>query len=89
MGQTQQKFHLRANGHRACFVKGDSDTIEKSALALHASEKHDTDFNMGIFKFVLIDSVRGSELNRREARAINELKTDIKGLNRMKVQKSS
>ena len=39
--------------------------------------------------FVLIDSVRGSELNRREARAINELKTDIKGLNRMKVQKSS
>ena len=89
VGQTQQRFHQRVNGHRACFIEGDPITIEKSALALHASEKHNSDFSLSIFKFVLIDSVNGTDLNRREARAINELKTDIKGLNRMKVQKCS
>ena len=88
VGQTQQRFHLRANGHRSCFVADDPETIEKSALALHASEKHPDNFTMKIFNFVLLDSVQGSELNRREARAINELRTNVMGLNRMKVQKS-
>lgn len=89
VGQTQQKFHQRANGHRACFVANDPDTIEKSALALHAKERHPDQFNMGIFRFAIVDSVQGGTLNRREARAIHELRTNVMGLNRMYIQKGS
>ena len=89
VGQTQQKFHQRANGHRACFVDDDPDTIEKSALALHAKEKHPDQFNMRIFRFAIVDSVQGGALNKREARAINEYRTNVMGLNRMYIQKGS
>ena len=88
VGQTQQGFHQIANGHRSCFVADDPDpeTIEKSALTLHAKDKHSDNFSMSIFDFVLLDSVQGSELNKGEARATNELKTNVMDLNRMKIQ---
>ena len=37
VGQTQQRFHQRANGHWSCFVADEPDTIDKSVLALHHS----------------------------------------------------
>ena len=87
MGQTQQRLHQRINGHRACFVKDDLDTIEKSALALHAHEVHPDQFNLDIFNFTILDSVNNRSLDKRESRAIGELRTNILGLNRKKIQK--
>ena len=53
-GQTQQRMHQRINGHRSCFVEDDPETIEKSALALHASQKHPDNFNLNIFNFMIM-----------------------------------
>ena len=86
-GQTLQRMHLRINGHRNCFDKDDQEAVEKSALALHAYEKHPDNFDLKNFKFTILDSVSPCSLNRREARAINELRTNVLGLNRMNVQK--
>ena len=87
VGQTQQRMHQRINGHRSCFVQNDPDTIEKSALALHASEHHSNNFNLDIFKFMIMDRANPCSLNKRESRAIGELRTNVIGLNRMKIQK--
>ena len=61
--------------------------IEKSALALHANNEHPKFFELDIFKFMIIDSVNPCALNRRESRAIGELRTNVMGLNRMNIQK--
>ena len=87
VGQTQQPFHKRANGHRGCFDVDDQEKIEKSALSLHAAENHPDKFNMDIFKFMILESVKPSQLNRRESIHIENLRTNVMGLNRMKVQK--
>lgn len=87
VGQTQQRMHMRINGHRACFAKGDIDTIEKSALALHAHNAHPDQFSIDVFNFMILDSVSGRLLNKRESRSIGELRTNVMGLNRMKIQK--
>ena len=86
-GQTQQQMHKRINGHRSCFVKDNEESVEKSALALHARDEHPDNFDLDIFKFMILDSVNPCELNRRESRAIGGLRTNVMGLNRMKVQK--
>ena len=86
-GQTQQRVHQRINGHRSCFVADQPDTIEKSALALHAKEKHPTNFDLSIFKFMIRDSVSPRDLNRRESSVIGGLRTNVMGLNRMNIQK--
>ena len=92
-GQTVSEFHNRVNGHRSCFayVKNEPDKIdlvkaEKSALALHSSIQHSKNFNLNNFKFILHDQARPRDLNRREARHIGELRTNVMGLNRMNVQ---
>ena len=97
VGQTQTHMNTRINGHRACFVEPKSrsdedirityDKIKQSALALHAHEKHPDNFNINIFKFMLMDSVQGRFLDKRESRGIGELRTNVIGINRMKVQK--
>ena len=87
MGQTQQRMNSRINGHRACFVKGDLMKIEKSALALHAHESHPENFSINIFKFMILDSVNGRFLDKTESRGIGELRTNVLGINRMKIQK--
>lgn len=88
VGQTQQRFHQRANGHRSCFVDADNlEKIEKSALALHAKERHPDRFDMTIFKFLIVDSTPGEDLNKTESRKIRELRTNVLGLNRMNIQK--
>ena len=88
VGQTMQPMHLRINGHRNCFDPNyDFDTIKESALALHAFEKHQDKFQLGIFDFMILDSVNPQKLNRYESRAIGELRANVLGLNRMKIQK--
>ena len=87
VGQTLQPMHLRINGHRNCFAPEDPETIEKSALALHASEKHPENFQLGIFDFMILDSVHPQKLNKCESRAIGELRSNVLGLNRMNIQK--
>ena len=85
VGQTSQAFHKRANGHRACFNINDDDICEKSALALHSKNEHESDFNMNNFKFVLYDQSSPRNLNRYESRLIGELRTNLNGLNRMNI----
>lgn len=75
------------HGHRSCFVADQPDTIEKSALALHAKEKHPNNFDLSIFKFMIRDSVSPRDLSRRESSVIGSLRTDVMGLNRMNIQK--
>ena len=86
-GQTMQPMHKRINGHRSCFVEGDLESIEKSALALHAAQEHPDNFNLHIFNFMIVNSVNPRQLNRQESRFIGELRTNVKGLNRMNIQK--
>ena len=89
-GQTSQPFHKRVNGHRSCFVskygQPDLDSAEKSALSLHNINEHRNNFSLSNFGFILHDQVRPRDLNRREARHIGDLRTNVMGLNRMYVQ---
>lgn len=86
-GQTVQPFHKRANGHRACFSDPDDlSLVEKSALSLHSYNEHRDNFELNNFRFILHDEARPRDLNRREARHIGELRTNVMGLNRMNVQ---
>lgn len=86
VGQTQQPLHKRINGHRACFVD-DPVVADKSALALHALTEHPDDFNINIFNFMILDKTGPCDLNRREAMNIDKLRTNVRGLNRMNIQK--
>ena len=86
-GQTVQPLHKRINGHRSCFNINDSDVIEKSALALHAAQKHSDNFNLENFKFLIYKQVNPRSLNRHESVAIGTLRTGVLGLNRMNIQK--
>ena len=82
-------MHKRINGHRACFVKGKLDVIEKYASSLHAHNSHSDKFNIEIFKFMILDAVSGRLLNKRESRNNGGFRTDVMGLNRMKIQRCS
>ena len=87
VGQTQQSLAGRISGHRSCFKIDDEDKIDKSALAMHARDKHPDDFNINNFKFMVLKSVNGKALDRQESRAIEGMRTNVMGLNRMKIQK--
>ena len=88
-GQTIQPFHKRVNGHRACFSNiNDIEAIQKSALSLHAHEKHPDSFSLDNFKFLIQKQVNPRNLNRQEAMTIGSLRMGVLGLNRMKIQKN-
>ena len=91
VGQTTQPVHKRINGHRSCFVKDKEKNeylnVEKSALSLHNYEQHCDNMDLNNFKFVILNSANPCTLDRKEARAIGELRTNVFGLNRMNIQK--
>ena len=88
VGQTNQPFHKRVNGHRSNFKENDLDAVEKSALSLHALEHHNENFNINNFRLMIYKRVSPKDLNRTEAKTIGSLRTGVLGLNRMNIQKS-
>lgn len=87
-GQTTQRFHKRVNGHRSCFSNSsEPEVIEKSALAEHSFLKHRDKFNLENYRMMIHNRVSARDLDRHESRLISELRTNVMGLNRMKIQK--
>ena len=82
-GRTLQKFNNRGSGHRSCF---NAEDFEKSALSMHAREKHDMNCNMDNFSFAIVKKVHPLNLHREEFLHIEKARTVTLGLNRMKVK---
>ena len=85
-GQTVQCGNKRMNGHREKF-KLDDNAFEKSALSMHCYEQHPDKFDMKYFKIGFVKQVNPLNLDREEDIIINEYKTNIWGLNRIKVKR--
>ena len=86
-GQTVQSGNKRMNGHRDKFVIDDVNTFEKSALSIHCHENHPDKFDLKYFKLGFVKQVNPSNLDREEDVIIQEYKTNIWGLNRIKVKR--
>ena len=81
-GRTLQKLNNRGAGHMSCF---NAEDFEKSALSMHAKEKHNMDRNMDNFTFAIVKQVHPLNLHREEFLHIENARTVTMGLNRMKV----
>ena len=85
IGQTVNAVHIRFNGHRADFKIDENKTYEKSALSEHCYDKHRDSFDLKYFKIGIIKACSVSNLDRLEDSMITKYRTNIWGLNRMKV----
>ena len=86
VGQTTQPLHRRMNGHRACFVLVEAK-LEKSALSLHAFQKHPEAFSLSNFEVTVLCQVGPLALDRQESFFIEKFRTNTRGLNRMVVRR--
>ena len=88
IGQTISEVRTRMNGHRSAF-KTDKDGNRphhgKSALAQHCFDQHRSQMSMDIFRIGFVRICKLSDLDREECRYINKYRTEIIGLNRIKV----
>ena len=75
-GQTVQVGNKRMSGHR-----------DKSALSIHCYEKHPDKFDLNYFKIGFVKKVNPLDLDREEDITIHKFKTNIWGLNRIKVKR--
>ena len=75
-GQTVQQVHCRFN---------DID-YKKSALSWHAFLEHPDNFTLDIFLVAVVKKVKPCALNREEFRFSELYKTNVTGLNRMKIE---
>ncbi len=87
-GQTVTPFHVRMNGHRDKFVIDRRLLFERSALSYHNFLDHKDNFSLSNFKLGIVKKVNPVNLNREEQRFIDMFRTDIFGLNRIKVVRS-
>ena len=84
------QVNLRMNGHRGCFKYSEPKKIEKSAFSQHNMDSHPENFgfNSSNFKLMIYKTTNNPRnLHRLETIAINELRTNVWGLNRMYTQK--
>ena len=81
-GRTTQECHNRTSGHRGCF---NEEKWEKSALAMHAKDVHQTMFSLDIFTISVVKKVSPQQLRREEFKFIDKYRTIPLGLNRYKV----
>ena len=81
-GRTCQKCHFRTNGHRGCFT--DDKKWEKSALAMHAKDIHNSDFSLKNFSISIVRKISPQRIRREEFRFIEKYRTIQLGLNRYK-----
>jgi hypothetical protein len=80
-GRTIQKCHKRTNGHRGCFNEVD---FEKSALSMHAKDKHPNNMSLNNFSVAVVKKVSPRNIKREEFRFIEKYRTKCFGLNRYK-----
>ena len=71
---------------RATPEKAAPEKAEKSALAEHTLRHHPGSHSMSNFKLTIYDQFKPSELDKGESILIEKLRTNVLGLNRMKVQ---
>ena len=81
-GRRTQECHNRTSGHRGCF---DEEKWDKSALAMHAKEVHQTQFSLDIFTVAVVKQVSPQRLRREEYKFVEKFRTNALGLNRYKV----
>ena len=80
-GRTIQECHNRTSGHRACF---NDNNFQKSALSMHAKDKHQNNFSLENFKIAIIKKVSPRKIKREEFRVIDKCRTKSYGMNRYK-----
>ena len=80
-GRTTQQCNNRTSGHRRYF---NSDEFEKSALSMHAKDKHPTNMNLKNFKVSIVKKVSPRNIKREEFRYIEKYRTKCFGINRYK-----
>ena len=80
-GRTTQKCHSRTNGHRGCF---NDEKWEKSALAMHAKDVHNSHFSLNNFSISIVKKISPQHIRREEFRYIEKYRTIQLGLNRYK-----
>jgi hypothetical protein len=80
-GRTCQKCHFRTNGHRGCFTE---EKWEKSALAMHAKDAHNSEFSLKNFSISIVKKISPQQIRREEFRFIDKYRTIQLGLNRYK-----
>ena len=88
VGQTVSEARTRMNGHRSAFKcnsDGDYKDYQKSALSQHCFEQHSGHMSLTAFRLGLIRSCNAAQLDREENRFISKLRTEVIGLNRIKV----
>ena len=81
-GRTTQECRDRTSGHRGCFNEA---KWEKSALSMHAKDKHENNFSLENFTIAIVKKVSPQNLRREEFRFIEKYRTIPLGLNRYKV----
>ena len=85
IGQTVTAVNTRFNGHRGSFKIDDNKTYEKSALSEHCYDYHRDSFDLSYFKIGIVKTCSSANLDRAEDSMIIKYRTNIWGLNRMKV----
>ena len=86
-GQTTIKAHLRFNGHRDCFKIDDCASYSKSALSQHCFDVHPDQMDLSVFKLGIVLRCAAPDLDREENRFVSKFRTNIFGLNRIKIIK--
>ncbi len=86
-GQTVTEAHVRFNGHRSKFKVDDKLSYSKSALAQHCFDEHYDQFSLSVFRIGLVKRCSALDLDREETRFINKFRTELFGINRIKVGK--
>ena len=81
-GRTTQECHDRTSGHRNCF---NETKWEKSALSMHAKDKHENNFSLKNFSIAVVKKVSPQNLRREEFHFMEKYRTIPLGLNRYKV----
>ena len=85
-GQTVTAANTRFNGHRSHFKLDSNKSYEGSALSQHCFDFHTEDeMNLENFNIGIVKVCNAENLDREEDRFINKFRTNIWGLNRMRV----
>ena len=84
-GQTSTEVRTRFNGHRSSFKIDDMNTYTKSALSQHSFDTHPDKFGLEFFKVGFVKQCKAENLDREEHRLISLFRTNLFGINRIKV----
>ena len=83
LGSTEVR--TRFNGHRSSFKINDVNSYTKSALSQHSFDTHPDKFSLEYFKVGFVKQCKAENLDREEHRLISLFRTNLFGINRIKV----